>query len=305
MNLMGCVSAQSESDIGMTLLFLDKGPYPVLVKRFDPDGVAGPTPGWLGAGPTDGKQMSFMPADSRTGMPKFVDIAWSEVPPEAEAAVSKVPKLKSIQPAAERADIKQALERAYALYRPHTRRIDLTSIITPALLAQIRANRSTTNLQMTVIFKDGDVTLIAEPEVWNRKLRFSSTDSSPAAMDELRAANIAARAQYERMFFAHGYYVGQVSGAQKGTLTMSVRVDGTGSAVIASVDQPAMLLHGVFDTASNDAVRTLKLIGNSVQGNTTMTGLIDLKARTLKGEWTTVPTTSNSSSLSGNFAATR
>jgi len=281
-----------------------KGQYPVLVKRFDPDSILGPVPGWLGVSQTEGKQMTFMPSDPRGGMTTFVDIEWDEVSPEAEAAVNKVPKQRSIQSAAERAAIKQALERAYALYRPHTRRIDLTSIISPKLLAYVRANRSTTNLQMTVIFKDGDVTVIAEPEVWNR-LQHSASDDSPAASAERKADFIAGSTRVARIFYAHGYYVGQIAGALTGTLTLSVRVDGTVSAVIASADQAAIVLNGVFDVTSNDAVRTLKLMGNSTLGTTTLTGHIDLKARTVSGEWTTIPRSSNSPSLSGTFAAMR
>ena len=249
--------------------------------------------------------MSFMPSKHQSGMPKYVEVEWEEATTESEAALGKVTDLEGRISSAEWASYKQALDNAYALRSHFTRRIDLSSILTPELIAQVRANSNTTNLIVVVIFNGEDVTLLAEPEVWNRKLRFSSTDSSPAAMDELRAANIAARAQYERMLFAHGYYVGQVTGALKGTLTMSVRVDGTVSAVIARVDQPAIVLNGVFDIVSSEPVRTLKLTGNSAQGATTLTGLIDLKARSLKGAWTTTPTTTNAPSLSGNFAATR
>jgi hypothetical protein len=297
--LAGCVDAQDEKPIGMTLLFLNFGQDTIGVLRFDPDGVSGPVPGGLGPGRTDGKQMSFMPGKHKGGMPKSVEVEWLVSTPDIVAAEDRLDKqFKQYSPA-----WIDGIKEIQAITPRHIRRVDLTTVITPELLARIRANRSTTNLKMAVIFQGEDVTLIAEPEVWNRESRFSSTDHSPAAMDELRAANIAGSAQYARIFYGQGYYLGEVHGALSGSLTVSVRVDGSVSAVIASADRPAIVLNGMFDLASNDAVRTLKLTGNSAQGTTTLTGHIDLKERTLKGEWTTIPPSSNSPSLGGSFTA--
>jgi hypothetical protein len=73
--LSGCALAQSNDPVGMTLLFMNKGPYSIGVRRFDPDGLRGPTPGAVGVG--GGKQMSFMPGDSKRGVPQFVEVEWS------------------------------------------------------------------------------------------------------------------------------------------------------------------------------------------------------------------------------------
>ena len=65
-----------DKPIGMTLLFQSAG-RPVGVQRFDPDGMRGPVPGSVGSmSPRGGKEMSFMPGDSKRGIPQFVDVAW-------------------------------------------------------------------------------------------------------------------------------------------------------------------------------------------------------------------------------------
>jgi len=300
LTLSGCAHAQGNSPVGLSLLFLNKGPYAIGVTRFDPDGQHGPVPGALGVSPIDGAQMTFMSGDSKRGVPQFVEVGWLVSTPNIVNAENELDKkFRQYSPA-----WMDGIKGIQAIMPRHTRRVDLTTVITPELLDQVRANRSTTNLQMTVIFKDGDVTVIAEPEVWNR-LQHSASDDSPAASAERKADFIAGSTRVARIFYAHGYYVGQITGALTGTLTLSVRVDGTVSAVIASADQAAIVLNGVFDVTSNDAVRTLKLMGNSTLGTTTLTGHIDLKARTVSGEWTTIPRSSNSPSLSGTFAAMR
>jgi len=301
LTLSGCAHAQGNSPVGLSLLFLNKGPYDIGVTRFDPDGQNGPVPGALGVSPTAGAQMTFMSGDSERGVPQFVEVGWRVSEPATKVWFEEtILKRKDKYSPKWNEDYKRALTQ----FPTYTRRIDLTPIITSELLAYVRANRSTTNLQMTVIFKDGDVTVIAEPEVWNR-LQHSASDDSPAASAERKADFIAGSTRVARIFYAHGYYVGQIAGALTETLTLSVRVDGTVSAVIASADQAAIVLNGVFDVTSNDAVRTLKLMGNSTLGTTTLTGHIDLKARTVSGEWTTIPRSSNSPSLSGTFAAMR
>lgn len=49
LGLTGCVHAQVNKSVGMTLLFLNKGPYGIGVARFDPDGQRLPTPSLLRA----------------------------------------------------------------------------------------------------------------------------------------------------------------------------------------------------------------------------------------------------------------
>jgi hypothetical protein len=59
-------------------------------------------------------------------------------------------------------------KRINALNSNLMRRIDLTPILTPELLAQVRANRSSTNLKLTIVFEGENVTITATPEVWRK-----------------------------------------------------------------------------------------------------------------------------------------
>jgi hypothetical protein len=150
----------------MTLLFLNKGNHFVLVKRFDPDGLRGPTPGGVGVG--GGKQMSFMPGDSKRGVPQFVEVEWKEETPQVEAKLRQIPEPSGEASREERARLNNLLDEAYALRKHYTRRIDLTPILTPELLGQVRANRSTTNLKLTIVFEAENVTITAAPEIWRK-----------------------------------------------------------------------------------------------------------------------------------------
>jgi hypothetical protein len=170
--LSGCALAQSNDSMGMTLLFMNKGPYSIGVRRFDPDGLRGPTPGALGASTTEGKQMSFMPGDSKRGVPQFVEVGWTASTP---ASKTKLAEYDLLFPHKEgglsKEDIAQRdefLKHAYSLANTYTRRIDLTPILTPELLAQVRANRSSTNLKLTIVFEGENVTITATPEIWRK-----------------------------------------------------------------------------------------------------------------------------------------
>jgi hypothetical protein len=172
-SLLGC--AHAEPSLGMTLLFLNMGPRFIVVERFAPDGQRGPVPGALGSDAKlltpergGGKQMAFMPGDSKRGVPEFVDIAWAESTSQSEAALDRIPRLSGRVSAEEQANRKKILDAAYALRNNYTRRINLTPILTPELLSQVRANRGTTNLKLTVVFKGEDVTITAAPEVWRK-----------------------------------------------------------------------------------------------------------------------------------------
>ena len=162
--LQGCAHASDR--MGMTLLFMNKSRDYIVVTRFDPDGQRGPTPGAVGVG---GKaQMSFMPGDSQRGVPQFLEVAWAENTPEFEARLQQIPKPAGVVPHEELTRINQLLDKAYALRKRYTRRIDLTPILTPELLAQVRANRSTTHLKLTVVFQGDQVNITATPEVWRK-----------------------------------------------------------------------------------------------------------------------------------------
>jgi hypothetical protein len=107
-------------------------------------------------------QMSFMGGDSQRGIPLFVDIEWTVKTPE----ISEAQRQKDIRFKEYSAEWRQETERIYAMSPMHKRRIDLTPILTPELLAQVRANRKNTQLKLKVVFTDDDVTVTASAEVW-------------------------------------------------------------------------------------------------------------------------------------------
>ena len=140
-----------EKAIGMTLLFQSAG-NPVGVLRFDPDGLRGPVPGAVGGiYPRGGKEMAFMPGDGKRGIPEFVDIGWV-VPTLEYEEWSRKNRLKS---KAEQysEEGRDEYKREWAKNPNYTKRIDFTSIITPELVAQVRANAQTTQLKLTITFK--------------------------------------------------------------------------------------------------------------------------------------------------------
>ena len=160
-------SCNEERPLGVTLLFLNIGSEPLVVERFDPDGRRGPVPGFLGVSKTEGKQMAFMAGDSEHGVPQFVEVGW--VIPNAEfLAWSKENAKKSVTEqysAQSTADQK----RLWNNNPRYTRRIDLTPIITPELVAQVRADPQSTHLKLTVTFKDDDVSIAAEAYRWKTR----------------------------------------------------------------------------------------------------------------------------------------
>lgn len=162
--VLGC--AHANHSVGMTLLFTNKGQDYIVVKRFELDGQRGPAPGALGVGGS--AQMSFMAGDSKRGVPKFVVVEWAESTPQAQAALDRIPELSGKVSAEESVNFQKLLDEAYALRHRYTRRIVLTPILTPELLAQVQANRSNTHLKLNVVFQGEDVSITAEPEVWRK-----------------------------------------------------------------------------------------------------------------------------------------
>ena len=165
--LQGCVLGNER--IGMTLLFLNKGHYGIGVTRFDPDGQRGPVPGALGPGAgikdaEHGKQMMFMPGDSKRGIPQFVEVEWMVATPEIEQLRAKRDQQFQIYSS----PWMNETDRINANTPRYTRVIDLTPILTPELLAQVRANRSSTNLKLTVVFQGDNVSITAAPHVWRK-----------------------------------------------------------------------------------------------------------------------------------------
>ena len=153
-----------DKPIGMTLLFQSAG-RPVGVQRFDPDGMRGPVPGAVGAMfPRGGAEMSFMPGDSKRGMPQFVDVAWVVPTPESDAWIKNRDSLpNSVRYSPEGI----AESKAVGDKQPHyAKRIDLTPIITPELLAQVRADAQNTQLKLIITFNNDDVDIQAMAYKW-------------------------------------------------------------------------------------------------------------------------------------------
>jgi hypothetical protein len=160
---MGCTDA--EPAIGLGLTFYNGGPDDLVVERFDPEGIRGPVPGFLGPSRTEGKHMAFMPGDSATRkVPEFIDVQWFINTPEVKAALNRLneqyPKYSSLW------------EKGYAeineMRPPIRQRVDLRPVLTPELLAQVRANRINTQLLLTVVFTGGQVQISAQAEQWRR-----------------------------------------------------------------------------------------------------------------------------------------
>jgi hypothetical protein len=160
---MGLSSIRAvDNPVGMTLLFQSAG-MDVGVLRFDPDGRRGPLPGAVGGMyPRGGKLMAFMPGDSKHGLPKFVEVEWMvatvEYQQEREALNSRNDRYSDQWII----DSKRSNQRA-----PHyTKRVDLSSIITPELVEQVRSDRQNTQLKLIITFNNGDVDIKALAYKW-------------------------------------------------------------------------------------------------------------------------------------------
>lgn len=164
--LAACMHIGNERPVGMTLLFMNVGRNDIVVTRFDPDGLRGAVPGALGSG-GGGAQMTFMPGDSKRGVPKFVEVEWVEPNNEFEAWTTEIAKQPaSVQYSKENRETYKRLWNANPIY---TRRIDLTPIITPELLTKVRADHQNTQLKLTVTFKNDDVSIQAEACKWRNR----------------------------------------------------------------------------------------------------------------------------------------
>ena len=153
-----------EPSVGMTLDFMNWGKDFLVVKRFDPDGRRGPVPGGLGPSRTEGKQLSYMPGDSQRGMPTFVDVEWA-IPNEDFNAWSA--EMKKQPPQARYSKENRAIyERLWKANPTYTQRVDLTPIITPELVARVRADRQNTQLKLTITFNNDQVSIRSEAYKW-------------------------------------------------------------------------------------------------------------------------------------------
>jgi hypothetical protein len=176
--LSACANAGDER-VGMSLHFINRSTRAIVVLHFSPDGKEGPVPGYLGPDGDSrernkqdsqvGARMSFMPADSNRGIPQFLEIDWvQETDRSKRDEPSAVEKPSGPKVSQKEWDYYFSKSRAEFIERRlhFKRRIDLTPILTPELLAQVRANRRNTQLKLKVVFTDDDVGITASAEVW-------------------------------------------------------------------------------------------------------------------------------------------
>ena len=160
--LTACLA--DDGPVGMSLLFQSAG-REVLVQKFDFDGQRGPVPGAVGGVfPKGGAQMSFMPGDSKRPIPRFVDIEWTVESNELRLEMDRV--LYSRSDKFSDAWIKDFNAFMKTRVPRYTRRIDLTPIITPELLAKVRADRRGSLLKLIITFNNDQVDIKAEVEKW-------------------------------------------------------------------------------------------------------------------------------------------
>ena len=106
--------------------------------------------------------MSFMPGDTKRGILQFVEIKWMVATLEYDN------QRKTLSSRADKyskqwiADVDVVNAKA-----PHyTKRIDLASIITPELIAQVRANAQNTQPKLIITFNNEDVGIQAVGYKW-------------------------------------------------------------------------------------------------------------------------------------------
>jgi hypothetical protein len=159
----------------MAVLFLNAGRH-LGVMRFDSEGFHSRGPGYLGHD-TDmrlgGKQMSFMPGDIKGPVPEYVEIEWVVAPPELQARWDEYYRLYPSRTARRSAEAKALYKviededlRSGPAHARYTRRVDLRPIITPDLIAEVRADRKNTLLKLIITFNNENVDITAVAEKW-------------------------------------------------------------------------------------------------------------------------------------------
>ena len=157
--------ASRPRSVGLSLLFQNLGPDGIGVLRFAFDGAPGPgpIPGALGVTTqAGGKQMSFMPGDRSGGMPKFVDVEWGVMDEDYKKAWASLKARSDKYSDSWSAEVR----RVNAAAPRREQRVDLTPIITPELVAKVMADPKGTHLKLTIVFKDGQVSIRAEADRW-------------------------------------------------------------------------------------------------------------------------------------------
>jgi hypothetical protein len=103
-----------------------------------------------------------MPDDSKNSLPKFVEIEWMVATPEYKE------EWKILSSRADKYS-KQWIDDVGLVNAkaPHyIKRIDLTSITTPELVNQVRADRQNTQLKLVITFNNNDVDIKALAYKW-------------------------------------------------------------------------------------------------------------------------------------------
>jgi hypothetical protein len=156
-----------DKPIGFTLLFQSAG-RPVVVQRFDPDGRRGPVPGAVGGMyPRGGAEMSFMPGDSEHGMPHFVEVAWTVPTDDFDRWAKEEDQKSKGMLTSNQLTAKQAeFQKRWAANPHYAMRVDLTQIVTPELVEQVRADRQNTQLKLIITFNNDDVDIKALAYKW-------------------------------------------------------------------------------------------------------------------------------------------
>jgi hypothetical protein len=116
--------------------------------------------------PKGGKEMAFMPGDSKAGIPQFVDVEWIVPTPDYEAW-SKQSQLRSRGEQYSQVGLSE-YRREWAKNPRYTRRIDLTSVVTPTLVEEGRANAQNTQLKLIITFNNDQVDIQAIAYQWSR-----------------------------------------------------------------------------------------------------------------------------------------
>jgi hypothetical protein len=159
---MGCKG--EEGLPGMTLRFECTGSAPIVVVKFQPEGMRNMPAGALGCGPGKFAEMAFMPGDVKGRSPTYVEVEWVEHTQEYRRWSAEQSK---------RTQGEQYSERGRAEYREQwsklprfSGRIELAAVIRQDILAQVRADRNNTQLKLTIHFQGGAVTATAEAYKW-------------------------------------------------------------------------------------------------------------------------------------------
>lgn len=162
--LLPSIAGCNDGPVGMSLLFQSAG-RDVLVQKFDFDGQRGPVPGAVGGMfPKGGAQMSFVPGDSKRPVPREVEVEWLIWTDEFNAWSKSLDDKSAGYVYSSEGKAEYARE--WAKNPRYKQRIDLTPIVTPELLAKVRADRRGSLLKLIITFNNDQVDIKAEVEKW-------------------------------------------------------------------------------------------------------------------------------------------